>query len=171
MTLLLYPLPPKSMEQYKNFMIEHEDIYLLTLDNQEKAKYLNTKDRFIELHLKRKKISFWAIWSLKLAWISLGVLAGWLLYSNRRFLYVMIPTSIIFLVRFLLHINNAVSVFIDEASSWLDAYIQVFITLILIEQVPLMSALFYINQYLVLPILHIILLANFIFWNNKFINN
>ena len=158
----LYPFPPQLVEHYKIYITEKTDIYILTLDEEDKTEYVNNSDRFLESELESKKIVIWIKWSLKLCLIALGVLAGWLLYNKKRFRYIVLPTSAIYLMMWISQMSEILPAW--GGAPWLGAYIEFLVRGSFTEST--IVDLFFYNQYLILPILHLVLLVGCVFLRN-----
>lgn len=159
---VLYPFPPQLVEQYKSFIAEETDIYVQTLSEEAKAEYISNSDSFLESELNSKKVVIWIKWGLQLSLIILGMLAGWFLYNKKRFRYIAVPTSVIYLMICASQLSRSLPAW---GPPWLEAYIEFLSRASFTESI--IADFFFYNQYLILPVLHTALLAGCVFWKNK----
>ena len=155
---MLHPQPPRIIDEYESFLESESEIFFQTLREEDREMYQADRDAFLESHMARKSAVIWIKWGLTLCLVLLGIAAGWLMIGGRSFRWLVLTTSGVFLISWLYQVSKSLSAW---DLPWPESYLE-----FLARGNPWGSMLgdvsFY-NQFLVLPILHLIVIGICVF--------
>ncbi len=163
-TYTLYPIPNSEISKFENFLYQETETYLELLDENEKSEFLENKSEFLASKLADARVQIWTIWLLKVIVILLGVIGGYLLYAGKTFRAIVSIGSLLYLYAWIVQLSERMS---GDESSWLASYSKFLADGSFIGKHSLTYQFFFYHQFLILPILHVALIAFCIFFHEK----